>query len=151
MKGKNLLGMALLTCGAVSLVFGWPWGSLVGAILALAGVQALRLQPSPAEQPQVNASPDDPERLLATIRGKESRGEPVPDDLIARMQGAVESGREDWFQKYEALISNGRGKVVDLAPFAQRIRTQYGWPASGSVLGYESVPPQLEMEKAFRR
>jgi hypothetical protein len=155
MKRKNLLGLTLLTCGGVSLVFGWPWGSLVGAILALAGVLALRLRPSHAPplnqsqsvaqaSPQDNPPEDDPERLVAMVQEMESRGAPVPEDLIRRAQSAVESGREDWFQKYEALILTGSNTVVDLAPFAQKIRAQYGWPSHGSVSGHEAASEQTD-------
>jgi hypothetical protein len=32
------MGCLLVVVGALCLVFGWPWGALVGAILILAGV-----------------------------------------------------------------------------------------------------------------
>jgi hypothetical protein len=153
MKRKNLLGGALLTCGAVSLVFGWPWGSLVGAILALAGVLALRLAPgesSPppqagvASQSSPQSANDAAEQLMAQIKEKESRGEPVPEELIHRAQSAVETGYEDWFQKYEALISNSSNKVVDFVQVAQNLRAQNGWPSAGSILGHEGASEEVD-------
>jgi hypothetical protein len=158
MKRQNVLGWGLILLAVLSLIFGWPWGSLVGAILALAGVLALRLQLSQAvpatqslstPQPSQQNTVDDPELLAALIKEMERRGEAVPEELISRARSAVETGLEDCFQKYEALVSNSSNKVVDLAAFAQSIRAQHGWPSQGSVLACEA--PSEEMDFVLSR
>jgi hypothetical protein len=165
MRRKNLIGWVLRALAAVSLVFGWPWGSLVGAILALAGVLALRFQPSQAplptpslstplawaQGPAREPSEEESERLAEAvslaeaIKGIKTRGEPVPEELTNRAERALESGLDDWFQRYEALVSNRDEKTFDRAAFAQQIRSQYGWPSQGSVLGHPSASAEVDL------
>jgi hypothetical protein len=116
MKRKNVLGWALILFGALSLIFAWPWGSLIGAILVLAGVLALKLQPQPHnEQKESQPQPEQPqtppaqphtekshaeaERMLAKIKDLEKRGEPVPDELIDAGKRLVKSGLEVLVQR----------------------------------------------------
>lgn len=150
MKRKNVLGWALILFGAFSLIFGWPWGSLVGAILALAGVLALKLQqpqptpPPPPNQAQREHSFADDELLLGVIRGMERRGESIPEELIDAAKGIKETRFEDWFVSYEALISKIGDIVVDLSALAEQIRSEYGLPTKGSVRGHPDAPEELD-------
>jgi hypothetical protein len=66
MQRKNLLGWLLVLFGALSLVLAWPWGSLVGAILVVAGVLALKLQrpePQPSSPSVPPPCPNSPSEL----------------------------------------------------------------------------------------
>lgn len=161
MKRKNILGWLLVLCGAVSLIFGWPWGSLVGALLVLAGVLTLKLK---LEQPQAQPTPRAPileqsallipapkdnsfaeaERLMGIIKDLVNRGEPVPDELTDRAKQLAAAARDKWFSDYDALISNGWTKVVDLSAVAQEVRSKHGWPARGSILGHPAASEPLD-------
>jgi hypothetical protein len=161
-KRKNILGWVLVLCGAVSLIFGWPWGSLVGALLVLAGVltfgAALLQQPqvlpmpqppTPAQSKPLTPAPKDAsvaeaEKLIGVIEDLEGRGGVVPQELIDRLKQLTESGLESWFKDYDALISNGWSKIVDLSAIAQQVRSQHGWPDRGSILGHPAASEQLD-------
>lgn len=134
----------------------WPWGSLVGAILILAGVLALKhnggevreaAKPSDTYSGALStkqSSTEDPETLAMLIKEMRERGEAVPDDLIARAQTALDKGKEDWFQNFETLLSKNDRQVVDLTDFAETFRVQNGFPLTGPVLGHPAATEETD-------
>jgi hypothetical protein len=66
---KNVLGWVLILSGVLSLIFAWPWSSLVGAILTLAGVLAVKLPQALRPQSQT-ASAAAPKPQQQTPRPK---------------------------------------------------------------------------------
>lgn len=156
MKRKNVLGWMLILFGAVSLIFGWPWGSLVGAILVLAGVVALKVQPpQPPELPQppptdqtqrenVSANAEVAARLVGLIQDMEGRGEPIPDELIHALKRLAESGLDDWFESYDAVISQAGDIVVDFSASAKQTRSEQGWPTHGSIMGHPNACEEID-------
>jgi hypothetical protein len=143
MKRKNLLGWGLILSGAISLVFGWPWGSLVGAILILAGVLALKLQPQLPSAPPISQPPDaamvEADNIVSTLKDLERQGKPVPPELIERGKLLAKQGLEKWFEEYDALVTRKQNELVDLSAFAQNLRSEQGFPPRGSILGHPSA------------
>jgi hypothetical protein len=138
MKYKNALGWVLILFGSFSLLFGWPWGSLVGAIIVLAGVIALKSPESAKLQhPEIPPSPPlhfpesskvqlEAERLASTIRAMETRGEPVPEDMIDRLKVLADSALDDLFRDYDAFIARKGDQSVDFGLLLQEFRNQHG-------------------------
>jgi hypothetical protein len=159
MKRHNLLAITLISLGAISLVFGWPWGSLVGAILILAGVIGARSRsqaprrPESATNVEAPKSPSPPSAdpmveattLQKRITDWQTRGLPVPQEDYDRLSVLMEEGLEKVFRDYDAVLAQKGDQTVDLSEFARNLREEYHWPATGSVLGF----PNAEDMTAF--
>ena len=139
MKRGNVIGGLLLSCAVLALLFGWPWGTLSGVILAAAGIAALR-----GKRSDKAPSMEDAQRLLADLQARNARGEPLPDSLVRDGKRAIDLGMEDWFQEYEALVTTDRNKVIDFSQVAREIRAAAGWPLEGSVLAYENASEEVD-------
>ncbi|MGI9071016.1 MAG: hypothetical protein ACR2JB_06750 [Bryobacteraceae bacterium] len=159
MKRYNVIAITLIAFGAISLVFGWPWGSLVGAILILAGVIAVRSrsQAPPtsesAQEMEASKTPSPPSAnamaeattLQNRIAESQARGEPVPQEYYDRLSVLAKEGLEKIFRGYDAVLAQKGDQLADLSEFARDLRERYHWPTTGSVLGL----PNAEEMTAF--
>jgi hypothetical protein len=114
--GARRAGVVLIVLGGASLLFSWPWGALVGAVLVLAGVIAVTIR---------SATLDPDEKLRAV-----------------RSAGADSFEAEDWVKRYEAAIADNT--IRDLSPMNRSIREQFGWPERGSIAGYPGASAEME-------
>jgi hypothetical protein len=137
-KWSNLLAITLILAGAISLIFGWPWGSLVGAILILAGVIAKVSLPRTvqgnessnenrgSQSQSIETSNSDPmveaKALQKKIAHLESQGKPVPQQYYERLQVLVDAGLEKTFRNYHAVITEKGDQTIDLSEFARNLR-----------------------------
>jgi hypothetical protein len=88
---RSVLGWMLILSGVFSLIFAWPWSSLVGAILTLAGVLAVKLPEALRPQSQT-ASATAPKPQQQTPRPKltsltDSQIELLRDFMKERVDG----------------------------------------------------------------
>jgi hypothetical protein len=160
MKRKNILAIALVGLGSLSLVFGWPWGYLVGAILMLAGVISLKSHPNnktEGERPipreatpkgQANLGDGDltseTSKLKKIISDLANGGNPVPQGMIDRLNFLTRAELEKAFCDYDLIICKSGDSLANLGDFAKNLRIEQHWPLTGSILGHPDATEQMD-------